>query len=420
MNERASPIARLPRALSRPPGRLARRVIPHAAWLLPCLVLAAGLWFGVRALWQRGPVVTVTFTTADGIEAHKTAVRYKGVSIGVVTGVELLEDRAGVVVTAELSRRAKGLLVDDARFWVVRPRVSAAGVSGIGTLLTGAHIAFDAGLSGASRRSFVGLEAPPPTINGRRGRLFTLRAEDMGSLDVGAPVYLRRFRVGEVTRTALDEKGDAAVLEIFVDDPYDRHVSAETRFWNASGIDVTVGPRGVQLDTQSLASVLTGGIAFSNPEGVAPARPAAPGSTFQLFSDRRAAWPSAGGEADDLAGAVSRLVAKLNDVPLDRLADEGARTMRQMRRTLARTERLVGRVDADLVDLALELRSVLGQAGRTLGSMERTFSAEAPVQQDLRRALREVGGAGQAVRLLGEYLERHPESIIRGKGKDRR
>jgi len=417
MIERASPIARLPRALSRPPGRLARRVVPSAVWLLPCLVLAASLWLGVRALWQRGPVVTITFTAADGIEAHKTAVRYKGVSIGVVTGVDLLEDRSGVVVTAELSRPAKGLLVTDARFWVVRPRVSAAGVSGIGTLLTGAHIAFDAGLSGESRRSFVGLEAPPPTINGRPGRRFTLRAEDMGSLDVGAPVYLRRFRVGEVTRMALDEAGDAAVLEIFVDDPYDRHISGDTRFWNASGIDVTVGPGGVQLDTQSLASVLTGGIAFSNPEGAAPARPAAAGATFRLFSGQRAAWPSAGGDAGDLAGAVSRLVAKLNDVPLDRLADEGARTMRQMRRTLARTERLVDRVDAEVTP---ELRTVLGQAGRTLGSMERTFSAEAPLQQDLRRALREVGGAGQAVRLLGEYLERHPESIIRGKGKDRR
>jgi paraquat-inducible protein B len=413
----SSSVVRLPRALPRPRGRLARGAVKHVIWLLPGLVLAASLWFGARALWQRGPVVTVTFTTADGIEAHKTAVRYKGVSIGVVTGVALREDRTGVVVTAELSRAAKRLLVDDARFWVVRPRVSAAGVSGIGTLLTGAHIAFDAGLSGASRRAYEGLEAPPPTINGRRGRRFTLRAEDMGSLDVGAPVYLRRFRVGEVTRMALDETGDAAVLEIFVDEPYDRHVSAETRFWNASGIDVTVGPSGVQLDTQSLASVLTGGIAFSNPEGAAPAPPAAPGATFRLFSGQRAAWPSAGGGPDDLAGAVSRLVAKLNDVPLDRLADEGVRTMRQMRRTLARTERLVDRVDADL---APELRAVLGQAGRTLGSMERTFSAEAPLQQDLRRALREVGGAGQAVRLLGEYLERHPESIIRGKGKDRR
>ena len=417
MIERAAPsLARLPRALSQPRGRFARAVVPHAVWLLPALVLAASLWFGVRALWQRGPVVTVTFTTADGIEAHKTAVRYKGVSIGVVTGVELLGDRSGVVVTAELSRPAKGLLVDDARFWVVRPRVSAAGVTGIGTLLSGAHIAFDAGLSGTSRRSFVGLEAPPATFNGRRGRRFTLRADDMGSLDVGAPVYLRRFRVGEVTRTALDASGGAAVLEIFVDEPHDRHVSAGARFWNASGIDVTVGPGGVQLDTQSLASVLTGGIAFSNPEGAGTAPPAPAGATFQLFSGQRAAWPSAGGDAGDLAGAVSRLVAKLNEVPLDRLADEGARTMRQMRRTLARTERLVDRVDAEV---APELRAVLGQAGRTLGSMERTFSAEAPLQQDLRRALREVGGAGQAVRLLGEYLERHPEAIIRGKGRGR-
>src|SRR6185369_6272297 len=115
---------------------------------------AASVWFGVRALWQRGPTITVTFASADGLEAHKTAVRYKGVSIGVVTAVELLEDRSGVMVTAELSRRAQALLVDDARFWVVRPRVSTAGVSGIGTLLTGAHLSFDAGLSDKGRRAF--------------------------------------------------------------------------------------------------------------------------------------------------------------------------------------------------------------------------------------------------------------------------
>jgi paraquat-inducible protein B len=238
----------------------------------------------------------------------------------------------------------------------------------------------------------------------------------MGSLDVGAPVYLRRFQVGDVTRVGLDARGDAAVLEIFVDDPYDRHVSTDARFWNASGIDVTISPRGVQLDTQSLASVLTGGIAFSSPDGGVPAPPAAPDTTFKLFAGYNAAWPDTASAAADLPAAVMRLVAKLNDVPLDRLATEGARTMRQMRRTLARTERLVNRVDTEI---APDLRVVLGQAGRTLGSVEQTFSSEAPLQQELRRTLRDVGGAGQAVRLLGEYLERHPESIVRGKGKDR-
>jgi len=422
MIDRATSLRRLPRAIPRtlpralalPPGWLRQRFGAPLLWLLPLVGLAASVWFGVRALWQHGPTITVTFAVADGIEAHKTAIRYKGVSIGVVTGVELLEDRSGVAVTAELSRRAEGLLVDDARFWLVRPRVSAAGVSGIGTLLTGAQIAFDSGVSPKSRRAFRGLEAPPSTLNGRRGRRFTLRAADLGSLDVGSPVYLRRFQVGEVTRAALDARGEAAVVEIFVDDPYDRHVSADARFWNASGIDVSVGAHGVQLDTQSLASVLTGGIAFSNPTVGDSARPAAPGTEFELFSGYRTAWPDTGGDAEDLPAAISRLVAKLNDLPLERLASEGALTLRQVRRTLARTERLVDRVDTEI---APELRTVLGQAGRTLGSVERTFSPEAPLQGDLRRTLREVGGAGQAVRLLGEYLERHPESIIWGKGK---
>jgi paraquat-inducible protein B len=416
MSERPSPIGRFPRAVPLAPARRGHRFAPPLVWLVPLLVLAASAWFGLRVLWQRGPTVTVTFAAADGIEAHKTSIRYKGVSIGMVTGVELLVDRSGVAVTAELSRRAQALLVEDARFWVVRPRVSKTGVSGIGTLLTGAHIAFDAGVSVKTRREFVGLETPPSTINGRRGRRFTLRAGDMGSLEVGSPVYLRRFQVGEVTRVALTPRTDAAVVEVFVDDPYDRHVSTETRFWNASGIDVTVSPRGVQLDTQSLTSVLSGGIAFGNPDAGDQRPPAPAGTEFALFARQGVAWPAAADSAEDLPAAVSSLVAKLNAVPLDRLVTEGTRTMRQMRRTLARTERLVNRVDSEV---APDLRAVLGQAGRTLGAMGQTFSTDAPLQQDLRRTLRDVGGAGQAVRLLTEYLERHPESIIRGKGKDR-
>jgi len=160
MIERAAPsLARLPRALSQPRGRFARAVVPHAVWLLPGLVLAASLWLGVRALWQRGPVVTVTFTTAEGIEAHKTAVRYKGVSIGVVTGVELLEDRSGVVVTAELSRPVKGLLVDDARYGAECVNVSMGGaaVRSSASLRVGTLLHFE--LSRGMDRGSVSIES---------------------------------------------------------------------------------------------------------------------------------------------------------------------------------------------------------------------------------------------------------------------
>src|SRR4051794_36081818 len=138
---------------------------PSLVWLVPAIAALVGGWLAVRAVWQRGPTVTITFATAEGLEAHRTTIKYKSVDIGTIKSIELLEDRSGVVVTAELTRRAEGLLGDDARFWVVRPRVTLAGVSGIGTLFTGAHIGFDAGGSPHRRRDFTGLEAPPSTIS---------------------------------------------------------------------------------------------------------------------------------------------------------------------------------------------------------------------------------------------------------------
>ena len=421
MSELLSPIDRIPLAvpLRRSPSWRGRHWpwMPSLVWLVPALVVLAGVWFGVRALVQQGPTVTVTFATAEGLEAHKTAIKYKSVVIGVVKNIEILEDRSGVLVTAELSRPAQAMLGEDARFWVVRPRVSTAGVSGIGTLLTGAHIGFDAGIPGTSRRNFVGLETPPASIGGRPGRRFTLRADNLGSLDVGSPVYLRRFQVGQITRVALDARGAAAVVDVFVDAPYDRHVTASTRFWNASGVDVTLDARGIRLDTQSLASVLLGGIAFETPAGAGgddePAA-AASGSAFTLFD--RAPRPAVEGGPEALPGAITRLIAKLNALPLDRFAREGTLTVRQMRRTLRETSRLVKRVDQDL---APELRALMSQTRQTLASTQQTLSGDAPLQQDLRRAMRDMGGAGQALRVLAEYLQQHPESLVFGKKGDR-
>ena len=415
MHDLTSLIERLPRAVPLP-ARARRRWTPSLVWLVPALVVMLGLGFGARALWLRGPTITIRFATAEGLEAHKTTIRYKNVPIGVVTSIDLLEDRSGVLVSADIARQARLLLVDDARFWVVRPRVSTAGVSGIGTLLTGAQIGFDAGVSERSRHEFVGLEAPPSTVTGRPGRRFDLRADNLGSIDVGTPVYLRRFQVGQVTRVALGPRGDAADVEVFIDAPYDRHVAIATRFWNASGVDVTMDLRGIQLDTQSLASVLMGGIAFETPRGTGPDAPAPEGAEFWLYSDRRAALPETGNPADNLPAAVNRLVSKLSDMPYDRLAREGALTMRQMRRTLKDTSRLVRRVDREL---APQMTAMAGQATRTLGSVEQTLASDAPLQRELRTTLRDLGGAGQSLRVLTDYLERHPESLIFGKKKDR-
>jgi paraquat-inducible protein B len=181
--------------------------LPSPVWLVPVLVILVGGWLTVRAARERGPTVTITFATAEGLEANKTTVRYKGIAVGNVKAVALRDDRPGVVATVELSRQMNPLLVEDARFWVVRPRVSAAGISGMTTLFGGAQIAFDRGSSSKKCRAFAGLDTEPSTYSDRRGTRINLRSDNPGSLDVGSPVYLRGVQVGRVTRVALDRAG---------------------------------------------------------------------------------------------------------------------------------------------------------------------------------------------------------------------
>src|SRR5471032_2212176 len=137
------------------------------------------------------------------------------------------------------------MLVDDTRFWVMRPRISGGTVSGIGTLLSGSFIGMDIGTKSDSRRDFVGLESPPVFAAGVPGRDFVLKSEDMGSLDVGDPVFFRRLQVGQVTSYELDPEGTGVTLHVFINAPYDKYVSNNTRFWHASGVDVSLGATGV-------------------------------------------------------------------------------------------------------------------------------------------------------------------------------
>jgi len=259
------------------------------AWLVPIAALAVGAALIVRTVMQTGPTITIAFRTAEGIEAARTEVRFKEVVVGKVTKVALSPDREQVLVTVKLDKSAERLAVEDTRFWAVRPRVGLAGVSGLGTLFSGAYIGVDAGVSTTEHLQFTGLEAPPPQLRGEPGRSFVLNARDLGSLDVGSPVYYRRTKVGRVVGYTLDPERDTLSVQVVVTAPNDRLVTSQSRFWNASGVDLTVNASGLNLDTQSLASVVLGGVAFTNPADAASAPAAAEGQRFDLFPTRRSA-----------------------------------------------------------------------------------------------------------------------------------
>ena len=177
-----------------PPRRLRLSLV----WLVPLAALLIGGSLLVRSWLATGPRIEIEFSTAEGLEAGKTEVRYKEVAIGRVEAVALREDRQRVIVTVQLDRSAASLARQDTQFWVVRPRIGTAEVSGLGTLLSGSYIGVDAGSSEEERARFTGLEAPPFILRGEPGSSFVLLANDLGSLDVGSPIYYRRARVGRV------------------------------------------------------------------------------------------------------------------------------------------------------------------------------------------------------------------------------
>ncbi|MCK7474154.1 MAG: MlaD family protein [Rhodopseudomonas palustris] len=252
----------------------AAEAIPHAAvsrrkrrfslvWVVPIVAALIGGWLVVKALSEKGPEITIYFKSAESLEAGKTKVKYKDVDIGLVTDISFDKDFSRVRVKVQMDKDAARLVSTNTRFWVVRARVSMAAVSGIGTVFSGAYITLDPGKPGDKIQVFTGLEEPPVVTSGMPGKHFVLEAETLGSLEVGAPIYFRQNRVGEVVaRRARGGRVEGDRPRSSCTPLYDRYVLTGTRFWNASGIDFKVDATGLTVNTESVVSILFGGIAF--------------------------------------------------------------------------------------------------------------------------------------------------------------
>ena len=308
-----------PMPLVQPKNRLRLSLV----WIVPLVALVVGAALLVRTLLAVGPRIEIEFRNAESLEPGKTEVRYKEVVIGRVESVALRDDRTRVIATVQLNRSAAPIAVQDTGFWVVRPRVALAGVSGLGTLLSGAYIGVDAGSMTQTRKQFIGLEVPPFVLRGEPGRSFVLRAPNLGSLDVGSPVLYRRAPVGRVVGFTLLPDEDELSVKVFIESPYDRLVTSQSRFWNASGVDLSVSASGLTLNTQSVATVIAGGVAFEQALDSLKSPPAAANSAFTLFGDRRSAMAPPDGAAQSLRmvfeGSVRGLAA---GAPVDFLGVE--------------------------------------------------------------------------------------------------
>ncbi|MBV8625908.1 MAG: MCE family protein [Herbaspirillum sp.] len=518
-----------------------RNWLPSLVWLIPIIAAAVGLTLVAKILIDRGPMVTVSFRSAEGLEAGKTKVKYKDVDIGQVQTLKLAPDRSHVLVGIQLNKEATGFDTEDTRYWVVRPRIAASGISGLGTLLSGAYIGADAGASKETRKNFVGLEQPPIVTRDASGRQFVLHTEDLGSLDIGSPIFYRRIKVGQVMAYDLDADGHGVTLRVFINSPYDKFVTMSSRFWHASGFDMELNASGFKLHTQALSTVVLGGIAFRDRDALVDGAPAKEGAEFQLVDDESTAMkepdgapqtallyfdqslrglqpgatvdfrgvvlgevksigveydnargefrmpvvvqiypdrlghrfrdetgeqrrsnahllrtlvkrglraqlrngnlltgqlyvaidffpkakpaqidpdkvplelPTIPGSLDELQEQISEIAGKLSKVPFDEIGRDLQGSIKTLNKTLTTAEQTAARINNDI---APEMTAAMKDARKTLNAAERTLSDDAPLQQDIRQTMQELSRAAASIRILTDYLQQHPESLIRGK-----
>jgi paraquat-inducible protein B len=517
MPENDRPLPRVPesRSVARKRTRLS------LVWLIPIVAAAAGAWVAVTRILSEGPKITIVFRSAEGLEAGKTKIEYKGVQVGTVTAIRLSEDHRSVIATAQMQPRTEAFLVEDTRFWVVRPRISGATVTGLGTLVSGAYIGMEIGTSGKTQRHFEGLETPPVVGGDVPGRFFVLKTPDLGSLDNGTPLFFRRLKVGEVASYQLEPDGRSLSVKVFVNAPYDQYVTPTTRFWHASGIDVSLSASGLSVQTQSVVSILIGGIAFETPATGPVLSPAEADAVFTLFKDRADAFKPAArdphtyvvvfnqgvrglaagapvefrgipvGEVVDVTAQIDpktfdfsvpvtlrvdaeRLgVRVLDSEPsadrealrrklVDTLVSRGVRAQLrtgslltgalyvaldffpdappatvdwsqqpvqlptipgELQAVEAQVVSIIKKLDeipfkaigVDLRKAIVELDHTLVSARGTLDNANTMIEPNSVLGQQLDSTLQEVSGAARALRLLADYLERHPEALIRGK-----
>jgi paraquat-inducible protein B len=263
---------------------------PSVIWLIPIVAVAIGAWLAWDTLSREGPTITVTFETAEGLQASQSQLKYRDIVLGTVQSLALSDDHSHVVVKVSTTKQADPLLNSDTQFWVVKPRLFAGTLSGLSTLVSGSYIGMLPGqATTTSRRDFVGREDPPVLESSVPGRTFLTKASRLGSVSLGSPVFFRDLTVGEVLGWDIGNMAESATIHVFVREPFDKYVNDQTRFWDASGLSVKLGGNGVEVQVESLRAIVLGGIAFDTLSGSAVGQESDKDHVFPLFANKDAA-----------------------------------------------------------------------------------------------------------------------------------
>lgn len=268
--------------VSRP--KISKRSGPSIVWLIPLITALVGGWLIARTLSEKGPEVTISFRTAEGIEVGKTTIKYKNVNIGMIEGIQFSEDLKKVILRAEFKKGTENFLRRNTRFWVVRPELSIRGASGLSTLISGAYIEIEPG-QGSAQRHFIGLEEKPVVTADEAGKKITLIADKLGSVDTGSPVYYQGMQAGEILGHELANDRRSVYIYAFIKDPFDQLVRGNTRFWNVSGMEITMNADGFKVKTESIASMIFGGVSFETPQSLERGSDDIDNLIFTLYQD---------------------------------------------------------------------------------------------------------------------------------------
>ncbi|KKD62505.1 paraquat-inducible protein B [Grimontia sp. AD028] len=253
-------------------------------WIFTLLAFVLAGWLLYKSVNEAGERIEIFFTDAQGIEAGRTTIRYQGLEVGIIRKVTLSDDLKSISAQAEIYPEAKKILRQNTVFWVVRPRASITGISGLDALVTGNYIAVQPG-TGDERNTFVAADEPPVNAFGDDGLLIQLQAPDLGSISVGSGVYYKKIRVGEVIDYRLTSDKQGVTLSLNIKNEYAKLVTKASKFWNVSGVEADIGIGGVEVSIENLASVIAGGIAFDSPPESKPAEPLAMYSLYRSIND---------------------------------------------------------------------------------------------------------------------------------------
>jgi paraquat-inducible protein B len=276
----------LPAPPAPPPATLRQRRFSFV-WVIPLLAALIAGYLGYRTFLEEGPLLTLTFDTGEGLAANQTQVQYKAVVLGTVDSIDLSSDNSHVVVKVRMNRVGKRFLTSHARFWVERPRFTPGDLSGLTTLVSGAYIAVDPGPAGGSYKTdFTGLEEPPGVRSNEPGHTYILKADNLGSLGTGSPVFYRDVQVGEVLGYDLGNGLGPVTVSVFVKAPFDALVKPQSHFWNSSGVTADLQGGGFHLEFQSLQAIISGGVTFDVPREAEQDPPVANNAKFHLYNSK--------------------------------------------------------------------------------------------------------------------------------------